>query len=795
MSSSIETQIAQHFLTFMGQTSDAFVAFDLQFRYIAINASGARLLGLPPRHIIGHTHRELLGDQADEIEPFLEEAYETGQQVFVERTLEIADQTRYYDNIYTPMLGADGQVTGLWGIYRDVTEQKKLQQQREDRLRLQTAQTEERFRTSFNYGAAAKALVGIEGEWLQVNPALCQLLGYDEADLRQHTIDELTHPEDRNADRRLFRQLWMGQIPSYQTEKRFFHRDKTVVWSLLSVALVRDTEHQPAYFIVEMQDLTRLKQTEQELQQAKQEADSSNRAKSEFLAMMSHEIRTPMNAVIGSTDLLLETELNDSQADLVHTTRTSGAALLSVIDDILDFSKIEFGKLELEAQPFNVDLCVEEALDLVNARAAEKGLELVYCRESEQPDLIVGDMHRLRQILINLLGNAVKFTHMGEVVVSMKAQPIIAVSTEALTQYELLFTVKDTGIGIKPEQRDRLFQSFSQADCSITRQYGGTGLGLAISQRLSEQMGGRIWVDSEEGKGSQFCFTIVAPAAPQSAARDIPNAATLLQGQHVLVVDDNQTNRQILGMQTQSWGMVPTLASSGAEALAYLQQQHFTLAILDVQMPVMDGLTLVAEIQQQVASPPPIILLSSIGNMVTEAQQRSLPIAASLRKPVKKARFHQILLRVLAPQPQSTHPVIEAATPTTSLKIMLAEDNVVNQKVALKMLERLGYKADLATNGLEVLERLRQQPYDVVLMDVQMPEMDGLTAAQRIVQEWPADTRPYMIAMTANAMQGDREACLAAGMNDYISKPIRLKDLGDCLEALLHDCEEGQTLP
>jgi PAS domain S-box-containing protein len=782
---SVDTQMAQQFLSFVEQTSDIFVAFDLQFRYVAINASGANLLGLTPLQIIGSTHRELLGDQANEIEPFLEAAAETGEKVFVERTVQVDQQSCHYDTVYTPILDVNGRVTCIWGIYRDVTDQKRLQQQREDRLRLQTAQTEERFRTSFTYGAAAKALIGIEGNWLQVNPAFCQLMGYDEADLLQKTIDELTYPDDRHAERRQLRQLLVGAIPSFQVEKRFLNANGSVVWSLISVALVRDIANKPAYFIAEMQDLTPLKHTEQQLQRAKQEAESANRAKSEFLAMMSHEIRTPMNAVIGTTDLLLETDLDEFQTDLIHTTRTSGESLLSVIDDILDFSKIEFGKLELEAQPFNLDLCVEETLDLVNARATEKGLELAYFRESDQPTFIIGDLHRLRQILVNLLGNAVKFTREGEVVVSMTAQPLSQASPNTPQMYELQFAVKDTGIGIKPDQCDRLFQSFSQVDSSITRQYGGTGLGLAISKRLSEQMGGRIWVESQEGLGSTFFFTIQGQAAPPIAD---PTEADRqrLRGQRVLIVDDNHTNRQILHMQTKSWGMVPTLASSGVEALMLLNENRFDLAILDVQMPGISGLTLAARIQKHFGDQsPPIVLLSSIGNINPEAQ--SLQIAASLRKPVKKARLHQILLRILDPQlevmPLSQQPDSTQA-PSTPLRILLAEDNVVNQKVALRMLLQLGYEADLVANGREVLAQLQKQPYDVVLMDVQMPEMDGLTATKCIMQEWSADVRPYVIAMTANAMQGDREDCLAAGMNAYLSKPIRLKDLREILNAV-----------
>ena len=531
------------------------------------------------------------------------------------------------------------------------------------------------------------------------------------------------------------------------------------------------------------------KMYETELRDAKEAAEAATRAKSQFLSNMSHEVRTPMNAVIGMTGLLLHTPLTGEQREFVETIRSSGDSLLTLINDILDFSKIEARGIVIERRGFDVRGVVDRAVDVVATTASDKGLELIVWVDDAVPLSVLGDATRLQQVLVNLVGNALKFTAAGEVVVrvsSCEANP---------PDVELTFSVSDTGIGIPADRMDRLFKSFSQVDASTTREFGGTGLGLAISRKLVDLMGGRMTVESDVGAGSTFSFTI--RTAVDGARAVVAGTHPDLCGKRILVVDDNATSLRYVCAEVERWGILPTPAVSGAAAIALLDSgQRFDVALVDARMPEMDGATLARCMAAREGVPTPVVMLTPLGAREGPGDLQ-FGVTCRLPKPVTSSRLKNALVRTLGepsdvPCVPETKPVKGPLAEKIPLRILVAEDSKVNQLVVRKMLEHMGYRPDFAGNGLEALETLRRQRYDVVLMDVQMPRMDGLEATRRIRDEIDDDSMPWIIAMTANALVGDREVCLSAGMDDYVSKPVHASSLEEALMKFASQVSEKQ---
>jgi two-component system sensor histidine kinase/response regulator len=686
-----------------------------------------------------------------------------------------------------------------------------------DRMEAKRKQAEEALRESrgqfedlFEQSVDSLFIHNSSGQIIDCNAEACRSLGYSREELLQLSIEDfatnLVKPEDDESrpEGTLWQRVTASEVGKVRGVHLGEHRRKDGTTFPVEVHVGSVVYNGAHVILASARDITERKRAEEEMRRARDKAEEASRAKSDFLANMSHEIRTPMNGVIGMTGLLLDTDLSEEQREYAETVRFSGENLLDLVNEILDFSKIEAGRMEIETIDFDLRSAVEETIGLLAERAHAKGLELASVIEYEVPIALRGDPGRIRQVLVNLLGNAVKFTEQGEVILR------VGLVEETENAAVVRFEIKDTGIGIDEEQHARLFRSFSQADASTTRRYGGTGLGLTISKQLVELMGGKIGVESEPGVGSTFFFSLPLKKQPESA-RSTPKPLTDLSGLRVLVVDDNETNRKILHHQIISWGMKGDSVEDGQTALKILRSavergQRYDLAILDMQMPEMDGIELAQRIKAEPAiSLTRLIMLSSIGRRGNAEEARRADIEAYLTKPVRQSQLYDALATVMGTQgdvavPQEekerqfvTRYSLKEAKARSRARILVAEDNQVNQKVAVKMLERLGYRADVAANGLEAVEALSRIPYSAVLMDVQMPEMDGYEATKEIRRRDGSKRHTSIIAMTANAMQGDRENALDVGMDDYVSKPVKPEELGAVLERWIPQADEGRS--
>jgi two-component system sensor histidine kinase/response regulator len=707
----------------------------------------------------------------------------------------------------TPLLNAQGSVIAIQSMVQDITQRRRVEQA----LR----ESEERFRGTFENAAVGIAHKDAEGRWLRVNKKYCEIVGYDLDELQQKTFHDITYSGDLAITHEKYNLLMRGELPSFVQEKRYIRKDGSLVWINLTVSLQRDPAGQPAYAIAVLEEISERKRLEGELRQAKETAEAANRAKDDFLANVSHEIRTPMNAILGMTELVLDTPLGDDQQQCLQTVKSAADNLLSIINDLLDFSKIEAGKLELDSGNFSLRTTLSETMRALAIRAHKKGLELVCHAQADVPNALVGDAGRLRQVLLNLIGNAIKFTEEGEVVIRVELDNAATSETEAF----LHFSVYDTGIGIPLDKQQMIFRAFEQEDTSTTRRYGGTGLGLTIATQLVALMGGKIEVDSQPGRGSTFAFTARFGRQPHTATETAARPPALRDNLPVLIVDDNATNRHILEEWLRSWQMQPAVVGDGMAAVDALWHgaacgRPCALVLLDARMPDTDGLDIAAKIRERPElSSTRIILLTSGERPSDHARIRALRIDAHMLKPVQREELLETIYRVMNTVDVDAPSVNEsprAPSPTaTRLRILVAEDNEFNSRHIERLLLRRGMSVRMASNGREALNLLGLQvdgagvvgpgketvdgatpaswsnlltpamtEYDLLLLDLHMPEIDGFRVVQAIRRsERQAGGHLPVIALTARSRQEDRERCLAAGMDEYLSKPLRSAEL------------------
>lgn len=669
------------------------------------------------------------------------------------------------------LFNSKGEKTGYLAAARDITER----QQRETQLRI----SEERLASALSAARQGLWDWDLSSGLIYFDPRWKTLHGFEDTEIAPDikTIEKTVIPEDLPEVQTAFANSLNSELRSnFAAEYRAKRKNGEIRW-ILSIGRVIswDRNGNPLRMIGTVQDITTRKEMEQDLRDARAQAESASQIKSEFFANMSHEIRTPMNGIMGMTSLLRDTKLDTIQEDFVDTIRTSTEALLSVINEILDFSKIEVGRMELELQPFHLSECIEDCIDLFTSQAVEKQLDLLYDIDSRIPSVIIGDASRIRQVIVNLLGNSFKFTHQGEIL--LRANLLGKQQGKCLLE----FLVSDTGIGIQEDRKQRIFQPFTQADGSINRRYGGTGLGLSISRRLVQLMDGDMTFDSVEGVGTTFRFTLQVEEGPPASR--YPEYTQSLANKRILVVDDNETNCDIVRRVLSKTEAVPTVFLSAQDAIeAVAQGDRFDAALLDLQMPNIDGISLAKQLRQSLGSKFPLIILSSAISPELQKQVKELGISTFfLMKPVRHSLLLEALYAVFGSN--LTHEKKQAKeSRDLSLKLLLVEDNVVNQKVALLLLRKLGIEGDLASNGLEAIEAVSRQTYDVVLMDLQMPEMGGITATRTIRQNPACTETPYIIGLTAATRESDQRASLEAGMNDYLMKPIRFAELEEALQ-------------